>query len=403
MQTHLLLARVSTDPSPWMSVTDKAAGNGARRAPSPLLDDSLFRLLIEHATDTVFLIDLRSEECIYVSPAIGELLGRDAREMIGRPLTDFVHPDDVAEVHARSDRRRRGQAVRSTLTRMSSADDHWVWVQAAASPVCRYRGRTVTVFTVTGAAERVRAEVGLRNSQLRLQRLLERLGADGPLSTRDGSPDLMVEVLAAALELRDDKTGQHARRVSALALALTEEVDSELARNPELRYGYLLHDIGKIGIPDSILLNPGPLSARDVRTLRMHTTLGENLVACIPFVSTVAHDIVAFHHERWDGHGYPSGLAGEDIPLAARIFAVADTFDAITNDRPFRPARPMRTASALIEAGAGGQFDPFIVRKFLPIAAELAAGHWRQAAARPSTVPSARAEAGDVSGASGPR
>src|SRR5207253_4786318 len=140
----------------------------------------------------------------------------------------------------------------------------WVWVQATASPVVSYQGRSTTVFTVAGAADRVRAEVGLRASKLRLRRELARIGNDREdLQTKDGSYDLTVDALAAALELRDDGTGNHARRVTDLALTLTSAIDPELACDPELRYGFLLHDIGKIGIPDSILLKPGGLSPRE--------------------------------------------------------------------------------------------------------------------------------------------
>jgi HD-GYP domain-containing protein (c-di-GMP phosphodiesterase class II) len=103
----------------------------------------------------------------------------------------------------------------------------------------------------------------------------------------------------------------------------------------------------------------------------MHTTLGEHLLAFVPFVSDLVHDVVAYHHERWDGSGYPWGLSGRAIPLAARIFAVADAFDAITNDRPYRKARPVATGVAEVERGAGSQFDPAIVSAFVPLACQI--------------------------------
>jgi PAS domain S-box-containing protein len=337
-------------------------------------DAALFRTLVENATDAIFLIDLETEECIYVSPAVRSVLGREPKALIGRPLTDFVHPYDAAEVLARSARRRQGRGVRSSVTRMAHADGKWVWVQATASPVLTYDGRSTTVFTVTGAGERVRAEVGLRSARMRLRRVMEEIG-DGPggLQSQDGTYDLTVEALAAALELRDDETAHHTRRVSHLALALTRVVDPELANDPELRYGFLLHDIGKIGIPDSILLKRGRLTPTELRTLQMHTTLGEHLLSLIPFLSNVAHDVVAYHHERWDGGGYPWGLRGTDIPISARIFAVADAFDAITNDRPYRRSRPIGLAIMELRGGAGSQFDPAIVDAFVPIAHQVGA------------------------------
>ncbi len=325
--------------------------------------------MVEHGADTTFLLDLETEECVYVSPAVRTLLGRRPEEMIGRPLTEFLHPGDAAEVLARSLQRRRGRGVRTSITRMRHSEGQWVWVQATASPVVRYLGRTTCVFTATDAEERVRAELGLRASRLRLRRLLARLDVrDQYPDTQDGTYHLTVETLAAALELRDDATCRHARRVTDFALDLTRAIDPALAADPELRHGYLLHDIGKIGIPDAILQKPGRLTDRELRTLQMHTTLGEHLLTFIPFRSDLVHDVVAYHHEHWDGHGYPWGLRGEAIPLAARIFAVADAFDAITNNRPYRKARPVAAAIAEIEREAGTQFDPAVVEAFLPLA-----------------------------------
>jgi PAS domain S-box-containing protein len=345
----------------------------SRTARKPCPAAGFFQALVENSPDTIFLVDLKTEECMYVSPSVRSLLGREPEAMIGRPLTDFVHPDDASEVLARSAARRQGRGVRTAVTRMSHAGRAWVWVQATASPVIELEGRTTAVFTVMGAAERVRAELGLRSARLRLRRVLDRVGGDGGvfLETRDGTYDLTVEALAAALELRDDETGQHARRVTDFALALTRAIDPELAAESELRYGFLLHDIGKIGVPDAILLKSRPLTEREALVLQMHTTLGEHLLAFVPFVSDLAHDVVAFHHERWDGCGYPWGLRGEAIPLAARIFAVADAFDAITNDRPYRKAWPVAAAVAEIERGAGSQFDPAVVSAFVPLACQF--------------------------------
>ncbi len=195
----------------------------------------------------------------------------------------------------------------------------------------------------------------------------------GSLARLERTYELTVEALAAALELRDDETGSHARRVTEIALRLARAVDPQLADEPELRRGFLLHDIGKIGIPDTILLKPGPLDADELRVLEMHTTLGEQLVSSIPYLSGVARQVIAYHHERWDGRGYPWRLRGTDIPLPARIFAVADAFDAMTSDRPYRKAMPVADAIEEIKRGAGSHFDPAVVAVFLAIADTLAA------------------------------
>lgn len=173
-----------------------------------------------------------------------------------------------------------------------------------------------------------------------------------------------VRALAAALELRDDETGAHASRVTELALQLTRRVAPQLADDPELEYGFLLHDIGKIGVPDTILLKPARLTPQERTRIQGHVTLGRQILAEIPYLNGTATDIAAAHHERWDGTGYPNQLRGEQIPLAARIFSIIDTYDAITNDRPYRPAQPPTHALTEIRKGSGTQFDPTIVQAF---------------------------------------
>jgi HD-GYP domain-containing protein (c-di-GMP phosphodiesterase class II) len=177
--------------------------------------------------------------------------------------------------------------------------------------------------------------------------------------------DRAVAALLAALELRHPGTCRHAERVADLAINLTAIASPELALAEGLGHAYLLHDIGKIGIPDAILLKPGPLTESEMRVVRRHPRLGEELVRRLRFLSPFVLDVVGCHHERWDGHGYPRQLAGTDIPFAARVFAVADAFDAMTHRRPYRNARPARDAIAEIERCSGTQFDPAVVTAFL--------------------------------------
>jgi HD-GYP domain-containing protein (c-di-GMP phosphodiesterase class II) len=179
-----------------------------------------------------------------------------------------------------------------------------------------------------------------------------------------------VRALAAALELRDDETGGHAERVSDLALELTRRLAPELSAEPQLEYGFLLHDIGKIGIPDGILRKPGPLDPKELEQMRFHPVLGERVLEQIPYLSGLARDVVACHHERWDGNGYPAGLAGPAIPMAARIFALADSFDAMTNDRPYRRALPVTEAIDEIIRCSGSQFEPELAEAFLELVRE---------------------------------
>jgi HD-GYP domain-containing protein (c-di-GMP phosphodiesterase class II) len=199
----------------------------------------------------------------------------------------------------------------------------------------------------------------------------QRRAAEEALEGLEDSYRTTVYALAAALELRDDDTGGHAERVTKLGLELTRRVAPELADDPKLEYGFLLHDIGKIGIRDAVLLKPGALAPDELEEMRVHTRLGERVVAQIPYLDGVALEVVAAHHERWDGYGYPQGLKGSDIPLAARIFAIVDAFDAMTNDRPYRKAKPVEAALTEVERGAGRQFDPELVGQFLTLVREL--------------------------------
>lgn len=195
----------------------------------------------------------------------------------------------------------------------------------------------------------------------------QRRAVEDALGRLDASYRTTVRALAGALELRDDQTGGHAARVTCVALELARAVVPELGADPELEYGFLLHDIGKIGIPDRILLKPGPLTEDELDQMCQHPKLGARLLEGIPYLQGVARDVVLHHHERWSGTGYPDGLAGERIPLAARIFALADAWDAMTNDRPYRRALPAEHSLAQIQAGAGGQFDPSLVDLFVEL------------------------------------
>ena len=170
--------------------------------------------------------------------------------------------------------------------------------------------------------------------------------------------------LADAVDVRDRATGLHAQRVRRYALGLAETVDPSLLADPSLEYGFLLHDVGKIAISDQILLKPGPLSEEERDLLRKHPTIGAQILRNVAMLHGSGLDVVRSHHERWDGAGYPDGLAGEQIPLAARVFAVVDTLDAMTSDRPYRHALAWDDAVDEILAQSGRQFDPTIVELF---------------------------------------
>jgi response regulator RpfG family c-di-GMP phosphodiesterase len=173
-----------------------------------------------------------------------------------------------------------------------------------------------------------------------------------------------VAALASALESKDTGTRAHSQRVQRYAVELARTVGATFTDPRGVEYGYLLHDVGKIGIPDSILQKPGPLTPAERRMMQKHTVLGEQMLSGVAFFHGDALTVVRSHHERWDGTGYPDRLMGEDIPVGARIFAVADTLDAMTSDRPYRAALDWQTAVDEIAMLGGTQFDPEVVAAF---------------------------------------
>ena len=182
-----------------------------------------------------------------------------------------------------------------------------------------------------------------------------------------------VEALARALELHDygrghfGETTTHTTRVTQLGLMLAEAVAPELALDPQLAHGFRLHDIGMIGVPTATLAKQGPLSQAEIDEIREHPWLGERIVAPVPALGGMARHVIACHHERWDGRGYPRGLRGAEIPHAARIFAVVDVFDAMTHGQPYRDAISLPAARHQIRSGAGTDFDPDVVEAFLAL------------------------------------
>jgi HD-GYP domain-containing protein (c-di-GMP phosphodiesterase class II) len=172
-----------------------------------------------------------------------------------------------------------------------------------------------------------------------------------------------VRALANAVEARDAYTGKHAERVAAYGMEIARATGSRLASDPQTEFGFLLHDVGKVAVPDAILFKPEPLGEEERRLMEQHPVIGWRILRGIDFLG-VAKEVVRHHHERWDGLGYPDGLAGDEIPFAARVFAVADTLDALTTDRPYRAALELGTARGIVERGAATQFDPEVVDAF---------------------------------------
>ncbi len=196
------------------------------------------------------------------------------------------------------------------------------------------------------------------------------------------SYDTTLEAMGDALDLRDAETEGHSKRVTAYTIALAQEMGLGVEQLRTIARGAFLHDLGKIAIPDSILLKPGKLDAKETEIMRRHCERGYEMVRKIPFLRE-ASEIVYSHQESFDGSGYPRGLCGKEIPLGARIFAIADTLDAITSDRPYRAGRSFAEAIAEIKICSGRQFDPAIVEVFLRMPAET----WSELRAKVHCMP----------------
>ena len=226
---------------------------------------------------------------------------------------------------------------------------------------------------LTQEIERLRAELARREREAvdharQLERYAEDLN-DTFKEERLRSQELTrsytatVRALSNAVEARDPYTGKHAERVAAYGIEIARSLGLSRPDAPEMELGFLLHDIGKIAVPDAILYKPGALTSEERQLMARHPTAGAEILDGIDFLQE-ALQVVQSHHERWDGTGYPDGLKGEEIPVAARVFAVADVFDALTTDRPYRPALPLAEARQMIVRASGTQFDPRVVTAF---------------------------------------
>jgi response regulator RpfG family c-di-GMP phosphodiesterase len=174
---------------------------------------------------------------------------------------------------------------------------------------------------------------------------------------------LTVRALASAVEARDAYTGRHAERVAAYGLQIAAAAGMRLSDEPQIEFGFLLHDAGKVAVPDAILFKPGPLTPEERAIVEQHPVTGSEIVRDIDFLGA-ARDVIRSHHERWDGNGYPDRLRGTDIPLSARVFAVADTLDALTTNRPYRRASSFAKARVIILRDSGSHFDPDVIEAY---------------------------------------
>ena len=269
----------------------------------------------------------------------------------------------------------------------TGVDDVRLGIEAMRNGADDYLVKPLQIDTIMASLERAFHKKYLEREVENYRQNLERMVNDRTLRLQDALSQVeqtyadTVDALGAAIDLRDEQTAGHSRRVCLYSIKLLKAMNGSLQQLKSLSIGAILHDIGKLGISDAILLKPGALTIDERRIMRCHVQIGYDLIKRIPFLADAAQ-IILMHHERWDGSGYPQGLKGRDVPLGARIFAVADSVDAITSDRPYRSALSSDHARHEIERQAGTQFDPDVVRVFLSYPNEI----WQAIRGQASTI-----------------
>ena len=258
----------------------------------------------------------------------------------------------------------------------TAEDDVRVGVQAMKHGAVDYLVKPIQLESLVVSVNRAlaikRMELELEDYRQDLERMVEERTKQlrAAMKRIEMTYDETLRALGAALDLRDTETAGHSERVSRYTLEIARGMGCSSDELRQIARGSYMHDIGKIGIPDSILLKEGKLTQEETEIMQSHVRIGYDLVCRVAFLAPAAA-IVLTHQERFDGTGYPQGLVGEEIPLGARIFSVADTLDAMTSDRPYRRALPFSTARDEITRESGRQFDPEVVRVFLSIPEEV--------------------------------
>lgn len=283
-----------------------------------------------------------------VNHAMCAIVGQSVDELLGMEYSELLHADD-REKHAESMRvmlQGGGAATRHVDRRFLHRDGRVVEARVAINPI----------YDVDGRVEQLFAQVQDVTEARQTSRELEHAQSE------------MVTRLAAAAEFRDDDTGDHTRRVGSLSAAMAERLGLPAEEVALIRLAAPLHDIGKIALPDAILATTGRLTPDELAQMKTHTTSGAQMLSGSTFALVrMAEQIAATHHERWDGSGYPSALAGEAIPISGRIVAVADVFDALTHARPYKPAWSVEDALAELQRQSGRHFDPAVLEAFLEV------------------------------------
>ncbi len=302
-----------------------------------------FRTLIENAVDGIAILN-KDATFRYLSPSVERILGYHAEELAGSNAFDNIHPDDQGRIMAAfAEGISKPDVVMRVEYRFRHRNGRWLYLEAVAHSLLHDPALSGVVVNYRDVTERKQAEENLIQAY-----------------------DSTLEGWARALELRDKDTEGHTRRVTELAVSLARAMNIPEEQLIHIQRGATLHDIGKVAVPDRILHKPASLTTDEMETMRQHPRYAYEMLSSIEYLRS-ALDIPHHHHERWDGSGYPSRLKGEDIPLSARIFSVVDVWDALTSNRPYRPAWEKQQTIDYILENSGVAFDPQVVKAFLSI------------------------------------
>lgn len=334
-----------------------------RPAPRPPTTPELYAAnLIRSSLDMIISVD-GQRRIFEFNPAAEQCFGYTRAEVIGRPV-DILYADPV----------RGGDVAHTALVEGFSGEvrnrrkngevfDCFV----SASPICDSQGRVIGLMGISrDITEQKAVQEQLRLAHQRLSELnceLESKVLDRTRALRLAYDDTL-DALVLALDTREHATSGHSRRVALYCLYLALQCDLSRDAMQDLFRGGLLHDIGKIGIPDAVLLKPGRLTPDEREVIERHVEIGVGFLGCVGYLAR-ACDIPRYHHERFDGRGYPHGVAGEQIPAAARLFAIIDVYDALRSERPYKAALSHTDACQVIQQERGAHFDPTYVDFFL--------------------------------------
>jgi PAS domain S-box-containing protein len=314
-------------------------------------NEDRFRSLVQNSSEIIIVLSAEGR-ITYESPSTTRILGYRPGTLVNQLPFTFIHPEDRDSVEAAIySLQKRYQYNNPIEFRLQHANNSWIYLEALGTNLLDNPGVNGIVVTLRDISERKRSEVALQIAHDDLVQAYE----------------ATIEGWSRALDLRDHETEGHTQRVAEMTVKLACAIGIPESDWIHIRRGALLHDIGKMAIPDEILLKPAKLSEAEWDVMRRHPQYAYDMLHPITYLRP-ALDIPYFHHEKWNGTGYPHQLKGEAIPLSARLFAVVDVFDALCSDRPYRKACSRTEVLAYLNEQIGEHFDPQIVKTFLDLA-----------------------------------